>query len=143
MVCHCRAPLTPASSSAKVGGMASDPTDRAISQRERPPRVVFLDRETLPPEIVLRPLGFPHEMVTYGRTAPSEVAARIADADVVITNKVPVRGAALQAARSLRLVAIAATGHDNVDLGACAARNVTVCNIREYAVATVPEHTFA
>jgi glycerate dehydrogenase len=105
--------------------------------------VVFLDRDTLPPEITLRPLDFPHELVTHGRTDPAEVAARIAGADVVITNKVPVRGEALAEAVHLRLVAIAATGHDNVDLRACAARSITVCNIRDYATATVPEHTFA
>jgi len=109
----------------------------------RPARVVFLDRETLPPEIVLAPLSFPHQLVVHGRTRADEVAGRIADADIVITNKVAVREDALAAASRLRLVAIAATGYDNVDVRACAARGVTVCNIREYATATVPEHTFA
>ncbi len=114
----------------------STPTDR-------PARVVFLDRDTLSPETVLRELGFPHELVVFGRTTAEQVAERIAGADIVITNKAPVRAAALEAAGRLRLVAVAATGTDVVDVKACAARGITVSNIRNYAVNTVPEHTFA
>jgi glycerate dehydrogenase len=122
--------------------MAMDDASR-VQSSGRPARVVFLDRETLPPQIVLRPLQFQHELVVHGRTGADEVAGRVADADIVITNKVPVRGDALAAAKRLRVVAIAATGYDNVDVRGCAARGITVCNIREYATATVPEHTFA
>ena len=110
---------------------------------DRPARVVFLDRDTLSPETVLRPLTFPHELAVFDRTRPEQVAERIADADIVITNKAPVREAALDGAKRLRLVAVAATGTDIVDVKACAARGVTVSNIRNYAVNTVPEHTFA
>jgi glycerate dehydrogenase len=107
------------------------------------PRVVFLDRETLSPETRLRALGFPHHLEVFERTAPGEVAERIRDADIVITNKAPVRREAVAGARNLRLVAVAATGTDVVDVKACAERGVTVSNIRNYAVNTVPEHTFA
>jgi glycerate dehydrogenase len=106
-------------------------------------RIVFLDRSTLPTEITLRPPNFAHELVTYDATTPAEVTSRIAEADIVITNKVPVRGAAIASAPRLRMIAIAATGYDNVDLPACAARGIVVSNIRNYAVNTVPEHTFA
>lgn len=105
--------------------------------------VVFLDRGTLPPEIELKPLGFAHRLTVHERTAPDEVAARIADADIVITNKAPVRAEALAAAPRLRMIAVAATGTDIVDLKACAERGIIVSNIRNYAVNTVPEHTFA
>jgi glycerate dehydrogenase len=71
------------------------------------------------------------------------VAERISDADIVITNKVPVRREAIGGSRNLRLVAIAATGTDVVDVAACAERQIGVSNIRNYAVNTVPEHTFA
>ena len=114
----------------------SDPNDRTA-------RVVFLDRDTLSPETRLRPLAFPHELAVFDRTKPEEVAGRIAEADIVITNKAPVRGPALEGAPRLRLVAVAATGTDIVDLKACAERGVTVSNIRNYAAHTVPEHTFA
>lgn len=106
-------------------------------------QIVFLDRATLPPQTRLRPLPFEHVLDTFERTAPAEVAQRIRDAEIVITNKTPITAAALAAAPRLRMIAIAATGTDNVDLHACAARGVVVSNIRDYAVHTVPEHTFA
>jgi glycerate dehydrogenase len=109
----------------------------------RPARIVFLDRETLSPETKLRPPAFPHELVTFDKTAPDDVASRIANADIVITNKVPVRRAALDGASKLRLIAVAATGTDVVDVAACAERGIAVSNIRNYAINTVPEHTFA
>jgi len=108
-----------------------------------PVRIVFLDRATLPTEIVLRQPDFDCDLVTFDRTLPDQVAGRIADADIVITNKVPVRGLALEGASRLRMIAVAATGYDNIDLPACAARGIVVSNIRNYAVNTVPEHTFA
>jgi glycerate dehydrogenase len=82
-------------------------------------------------------------MEVFAKTRPAEVAERIRDADVVITNKVPLKREAITAAQNLRLVAVAATGTDVVDLDACAERGVAVVNIRNYAVNTVPEHTFA
>ena len=94
-------------------------------------------------ETRLRAPSFPHELVVHERTTADEVAERIAGADVVITNKVPLRRDSLRARRALRLIAVAATGTDVVDLEACAAAGVTVTNIRDYAVHTVPEHTFA
>jgi glycerate dehydrogenase len=113
------------------------------SQLDRPARVVFLDRQTLSPETRLRELSFPHELKVHDRTAPDEVAGRIAEADIVITNKAPVRGDALSGARRLRLVAVAATGTDIIDVAACNERGIVVSNIRNYAINTVPEHTFA
>jgi glycerate dehydrogenase len=110
---------------------------------ERPARVVFLDRDTISPETVLRPLSFPHELEVFDRTSAEQVAGRIADADIVITNKAPVREAALAGAKRLKLIAVAATGTDVIDVKAANARGVTVSNIRNYAVNTVPEHTFA
>ncbi len=106
-------------------------------------RVVFLDRDTMPPDVTLRGLSFPHELKEYATTSPEQVAERIADADIVITNKAPVRKDAIDSARNIRLVAVAATGTDVVDVASCAAKGVAVTNIRGYAVNTVPEHTFA
>jgi glycerate dehydrogenase len=106
-------------------------------------RVVFLDRETLPPAIALRALSFPHELTVHAATAAHEVVDRIGDAEIVITNKVPISAEAIANAPRLAMIAIAATGHDMVDLAACAARGIVVSNIRNYAIHTVPEHTFA
>lgn len=107
------------------------------------PVVVFLDRETLPPEIILPRLDFEHEWRSYDSTGDAEVAGRIAEADIVVTNKVRLPAAAIAGAGQLKCVAVAATGYDVVDLAACRARGIVVSNIRNYAVNTVPEHTFA
>lgn len=110
---------------------------------DRPLRVVFLDAETLRPETRLAPLSFPHDLAIHPCTAPGETAARIASAHIVITNKVRVGAAEIAAAPALRMIALAATGSDNVDLAAARERGIVVSNIRDYARATVPEHTFA
>ena len=106
-------------------------------------QVVFLDRDTISPETVLRPFAFEHELKVYDRTRPEQVAERIAQADIVISNKVALRHDALASAKRLKMVAVAATGTDNIDLAACAEKGIVVSNIRGYAVNTVPEHTFA
>ncbi|QAA93367.1 D-2-hydroxyacid dehydrogenase [Pollutimonas thiosulfatoxidans] len=110
---------------------------------DRPLRLVFLDRDTISPDTRLRAAGFDHELIIHGRTTRDQVAERIADADIVITNKVPVRQEAIEQAPNLKMIALAATGTDNVDLQACKARGIVVSNIRGYAVHSVPEHTFA
>src|SRR5690606_5018525 len=97
-------------------------------------QVVFLDRDTISPETVIRPFSFEHELTVYERTSSEQVGERIADADIVITNKVALRRPALETATRLKMVAVAATGTDNIDLAACAEKGVVVSNIRGYAV---------
>ncbi len=106
-------------------------------------KIVFLDRSTLSPETVLRAPGFDADFESFDKTPPEAVAERITDADIVITNKVPVRAAAIAGAKRLKMIAISATGYDIVDTKACAEAGITVSNIRGYAKNTVPEHTFA
>jgi len=106
-------------------------------------KIVVLDRDTIGPSVeIVRP-GFDHEWVEHGKTAPGEVAGRIADADIVITNKAPIRAEQLAAAPNLKMISIAATGYDVIDVPACKERGVIVSNVRGYAENTVPEHAFA
>ncbi len=56
---------------------------------ERPLQVVFLDRETISPQTVLRPLSFDHELTVYGRTSPELVGERIANADITLICEAP------------------------------------------------------
>src|SRR6516225_4108286 len=106
-------------------------------------RIVFLDRETLPSATVFRAPNFPHKLVTYDRTESSQTAQRIGDAEIAITNKVRIGADVIAACPNLKLVAVAATGTDIIDIAAAKARGITVSNIRGYAINTVPEHTFA
>ncbi|QQS55944.1 MAG: 2-hydroxyacid dehydrogenase [Candidatus Competibacteraceae bacterium] len=79
----------------------------------------------------------------YPATVPDQVATRIAEAEVIISNKVMLDAAALRHAPRLRLICIAATGLNNVDLAAATSRGVTVCNCRGYGTAAVVQHVFA
>lgn len=106
-------------------------------------KIVFLDRDTLSPGTRLRSPRFAHEWEDHGHTRPEQVAVRISQAEIVVTNKVRLDAEALAQAPALRMVAVAATGTDPVDLAACRSRGIVVSNIRHYAVHTVPEHTFA
>lgn len=103
--------------------------------------IVFLDRSTLQAQ-VRRP-SFEHVWDEYPTTAVDEVAVRLRGATIAITNKVPLRAATLRALPLLRMIAVAATGYDVVDIEYCKAHDIAVANIRNYAVHTVPEHAFA
>ncbi|MEN3372666.1 D-2-hydroxyacid dehydrogenase [Dechloromonas sp. ZS-1] len=91
---------------------------------------------------VRRPLGA-HDWVEYEKTSPAQVIERLAGAQIAITNKVPIDAAAVDALPDLKMIAVSATGTNNVDLAACQRRGIVVANIRGYAVHTVPEHVFA
>ena len=104
-------------------------------------RIVFLDRQSLKAE-VRRP-SFSHVWEEHDQTEESLVAGRLAGATVAITNKVPIRRASLEKLPELKMIAVAATGYDVIDIDACRERGIAVANIRNYAVHTVPEHAFA
>lgn len=106
-------------------------------------KIVFLDRDTIGPAVTITRPDFHHEWVEYGKTPEAQVAERIRDADIVITNKAPVREVSIAAASKLKMIAVAATGYDVVDLACAKERGIVVSNVRGYAVSTVPEHTFA
>ncbi len=106
-------------------------------------KIVFLDRDTIGPTVSITRPRFDHEWIEHGKTAPDEVAARIADADIVVTNKAPIRAEQLAGAPRLKMIAIAATGYDVIDMPACKERGIIVSNVRGYATNTVPEHAFS
>jgi glycerate dehydrogenase len=104
-------------------------------------RVVFLDRASLKAR-VRAPKGAA-EYVEHAKTSVEEIAPRLAGADVAIVNKVPMRAPTLEKLPDLKMIAVAATGYDVVDVAYCKAHGIAVANIRNYAVHTVPEHAFA
>jgi glycerate dehydrogenase len=102
--------------------------------------IVFLDRATL--EANVRRPRFEHTWQEYPVTGAAEVIERLGAATVAITNKVPLRAETLEQLPALRMIAVAATGYDVVDVAYCRAHGIAVANIRNYALHTVPEHTF-
>lgn len=103
-------------------------------------RIVFLDRQSLVAN--LRAPSFDHDWVDHEQTAPEQVLDRIKGADIVVSNKVRLSGEILAQAPAVRMIAVAATGTDIIDLAYCRAHGIVVSNIRGYAVHTVPEHAF-
>jgi glycerate dehydrogenase len=103
-------------------------------------RIVFLDRDSLRANV--RVPAFEHAWEDHAATAVEDVVARLAGATVAITNKVPLRADAIARLPDLKMVAVAATGTDNVDLAACRAAGIVVANIRNYSLVSVPEHCF-
>jgi glycerate dehydrogenase len=79
----------------------------------------------------------------YPSTSPGATAGRIADADLVVSNKVPLGAEEMDAAPRLRLICIAATGTNNVDLDAARARGIVVTNVTGYATPSVVQHVLA
>jgi glycerate dehydrogenase len=106
-------------------------------------KIVVLDRSALPPDLHFCRPRVDHEWVEYDRTGPEELLARAEEADVLILNKVRLPAEAIGRLPKLRLVSVAATGTDVIDLAACHAHGVVVCNVPAYGSTTVSEHTFA
>lgn len=78
----------------------------------------------------------------HDETNQAQVADRIKDAEIVISNKTMLDRLAISAANRLKLICVAATGYNNVDLVAAAEHNIPVCNVRGYATPSVVQHVF-
>ncbi|MBA1201942.1 2-hydroxyacid dehydrogenase [Pseudomonas capeferrum] len=108
-----------------------------------PRRAVFLDHQSLDlGDLDLSALENQFDSLQcYPATSPAEVAARVQDAQVVISNKVMLDAATLAANPQLQLILVAATGTNNVDLQAARAQGITVCNCQGYGTPSVAQHT--
>lgn len=103
--------------------------------------LVFLDRSTL--RASLRRPAFAHTWQEFAATSADQTVERLRDATIALTNKVRLGAAELAQLPRLKMIALAATGHDIIDLAACRERGIAVSNIRHYATHSVPEHVFA
>lgn len=107
-------------------------------------RLVFLDSHALNPgDLSWAPLQELGTLVTYPRTRPEEVVERAKDADVVILNKVRLGEEEFRQLPQLRLILVAATGYDVIDLQAARRHGITVCNVPAYSTLAVAQHTLA
>lgn len=106
-------------------------------------RAVFLDYSSLDlGDLDATPLRDAFESLElHERTAPDEVAGRLALAEVAITNKVVIDAAVIAQCPNLKLILVSATGTNNVDLTAAAQRGITVCNCQGYGTPSVAQHT--
>lgn len=79
----------------------------------------------------------------YQMTSAKETQARITDADVIVTNKVVITGEHMKNAKNLKLICVAATGTNNIDLEAAKELNIAVKNVAGYSTDSVIQHTFS
>ena len=100
--------------------------------------IVFIERNTI--QANFRRPDFDHKWIEYPESTAEQVPERVRDATVIISNKLALGEVQLSQAPKVKLIAIAATGSDCVDLEYCRRRGITVCNVRGYAASSVPEH---
>ena len=105
--------------------------------------IVLLDRNTFADASVFPSARLAAQWQEYTHTGTDQIVARAAAADVLITNKCKLSGTVLEQLPRLKLIAAAATGVDHVDIAAARRRGIAVCNVRDYARHSVPEHVFA
>jgi glycerate dehydrogenase len=107
------------------------------------PKIIFLDAKptgNLPQYDLIRQHG---ELILFMSTQPQDTAERVTHADIVITNKVQMGRKEIDAAPNLKLICVAATGMNNVDLEAAKERGIVVKNVVDYSTRSVAQHTFA
>ena len=104
-------------------------------------KIVVLDAATLGPGIDLTPVQEAGQTTVYDLTAPEELSERIADAQVIVTNKWKLNRENLKAAAALKLICVTATGYDNIDLVYCRERGIAVCNVPAYSTESVAQLT--
>jgi len=106
-------------------------------------KAVFLDTESLD-DLSFAPIEqHCSHLALYGTTTPELVAERIADAELVLLNKVRINRQHLEDAPSVKLICVVATGTDVVDLQAASELGVTVCNCQNYGTASVVQHVIS
>jgi len=105
-------------------------------------RGVILDADSLGKDMDLTPITDRFsEIEVYGSTLPRELASRIAQVEVILTNKIRLERADLEQSQKLKLISVMATGTNNIDLEYCAKNNIAVCNAQGYSTASVVQHT--
>lgn len=106
-------------------------------------KLCVLDAMTLGADIDITPFEACGEVVVYDLTAPDEIEERIKDVDVIITNKVVLNESNLKHAKALKLIALLATGYNNIDTVYAKEKGIAVANVAGYSTESVAQHTFA
>lgn len=106
-------------------------------------KIAVLDAGTLGEDLSLAPLSRLGDVAVYQTTAPNEMRERICDKDVLVLNKIRCNAETLAGATRLRLICVAATGYDNIDLAYCRANGIAVCNVVGYSTESVAQLTLS
>lgn len=107
-------------------------------------KIIITDGYTLNPgDLSWKAFEKAGEVEYHDRTQPFETIARTFGADIIITNKTMIDADSITAASHLKMIAVTATGYNNVDVEAAKKKGVVVCNVPGYGTHSVAQHTFA
>ncbi len=103
---------------------------------------VLLDKSTIGNDISLQDIENQCELISYDTTSEKEVFDRIKNAEIIITNKVIIGKTEMQVAENLKLICVAATGYNNIDIEEAKKRNIVVSNVKDYSTDSVAQTVF-
>ena len=106
-------------------------------------KIVFLDAKSVGEDIDLSKYSELGDFVTYDFTTPEQLPSRVADADVIITNKCTINESSVGNAKNLKLVCVTATGTNNLDKPYLEQKGIAWRNVAGYSTESVAQHTFA
>lgn len=106
-------------------------------------KIVILERNSVGTDIDVSCYEKLGEVTVYGNTVEKQVAERVRDAEVIISNKVPMNEETLRDAPFVKQICLFSTGYDCVDLAYCRSRGIRVSNVADYCTDAVSQHTFA
>ena len=106
--------------------------------------IVYTDAYTLNPgDLDWGPITSQGHVTLYDRTSPEQLLERVADAELVLSNKVRFDRATLEQLPKLRYIGVTATGYDIIDVVAAREQGIMVTNVKGYGSDAVAQHTFA
>lgn len=102
-------------------------------------KIVILDSSTLGEDVSLEKISSLGDCTIYKNTSREELSERIKDAEVVVLNKIKLNSEILSHAKKLKLICVAATGYDNIDLDFCRKNGIALCNVVGYSSHSVAQ----
>ena len=108
------------------------------------PKAVFLDKASVfPDDLDFTTLHGIADWQWFDNAGCDDISESIRHAEILVTNKIVIDSGILASSKCLKLICVAATGVNNVDVAAARSRGVAVCNVRAYATASVTQHVFS
>jgi glycerate dehydrogenase len=108
------------------------------------PLALFLDRASVyPDDLDFSLLEGVAQWLWFDNAGTDEFMHAVEEAEIIVSNKVVINRDVIEHSRQLRLICVAATGYNNIDIEAAHQHGITVCNVRAYATASVVQHVFA
>jgi glycerate dehydrogenase len=105
---------------------------------------LFLDKASVyPDDLDFSILNEVASWQWFDNVNTSDIEHYLQDAEIIVTNKIIINRQLIENCKRLKLICVAATGVNNVDIEAAEQRDIKVCNVRAYATSSVVQHVFS